>query len=144
MPCTPQGIIKIFDEFGIKVEGKRMVIAGRSTLVGLPLFHLMLNRNATITLCHHYTQNLNDLTKEADIVISAIGKPNIITQLKPGSIAIDVGISRDQDGKLCGDILASAKRECSFATPVPGGVGPLTVAMLMENTVKLWQKQMQA
>jgi methylenetetrahydrofolate dehydrogenase (NADP+)/methenyltetrahydrofolate cyclohydrolase len=109
LPCTPLGVLKIFDEYGINVEGKRMVIAGRSTLVGLPLFHLMLNRNATITLCHHHTKNLNDLTKEADIVISAVGKPNLITQLKPGSIAIDIGISRDSEGKLCGDILASAK-----------------------------------
>lgn len=79
MPCTPLGIVKIIDEFGIKVEGKKMVIAGRSNLVGLPLFHLMLNRNATITLCHHHTQNLNELAKTADIVISAVGKPNLIT-----------------------------------------------------------------
>lgn len=108
-----------------------MVIAGRSSLVGLPLFHLLLKRNATITLCHHYTNDLNSLTKEADIVISAVGKANLITQLKPNSVAIDIGISRDEQGHLCGDILASAKENCSLATPVPGGVGPLTVAMLM-------------
>jgi methylenetetrahydrofolate dehydrogenase (NADP+) / methenyltetrahydrofolate cyclohydrolase len=121
-----------------------VVVVGRSILVGLPLFHLLLNRNATITLCHSHTHNLNlnQLTREADIVISAVGKPNLITQLKPNGISIDIGICRDEKGKLCGDILEEAKRESYLGTPVPGGVGPLTVAMLMENTVKLWRKQM--
>lgn len=117
-------------------------MAGRSTLVGLPLFHLMLNRGATITLCHSSTCNLNELTREADVVVSAVGKPNLITALKPGGVAIDIGISRDSKGKLCGDISVEAKEGCSLATPVPGGVGPLTVAMLMCNSVRLWKQQM--
>ena len=117
-------------------------MVGRSSLVGLPLFHLLLNRNATITLCHSKSVNLNRLTSEADIVISAVGKPDLITSLKPGGIAIDIGISRNQSGKLNGDILDASKRESFLGTPVPGGVGPLTVAMLMENTVKLWRHQM--
>ena len=119
-----------------------MVVVGRSTLVGLPIFHLLLNRHATVTICHENTHNLDEITSKADIVVSAVGKANLINHLKQNSVAIDIGISRNAEGKLCGDIGSDAKKECSLATPVPRGVGPLTVAMLMENTVKLWRKQM--
>ncbi len=110
-------------------------MVGRSSLVGLPLFHLLLNRNATVTLCHSQTKNLDELTSQADVVVSAVGKANLVTCLRQGAVSIDIGISRNEEGKLCGDIAESAKQVCSLATPVPGGVGPLTVAMLMSNTV---------
>jgi methylenetetrahydrofolate dehydrogenase (NADP+) / methenyltetrahydrofolate cyclohydrolase len=108
-----------------------VIVAGRSSLVGIPLFHLLLNRGATITLCHTKTEGLSQLIAEADIVISAVGKPNLITDLKPGCVAIDVGVSKDENGKLCGDICEDAKKKAYLGTPVPGGVGPLTAAMLM-------------
>lgn len=104
MPCTPSGVLKILDQHQIDVSGKIVIVAGRSSLVGLPLFHLLLKRNATITLCHSKTADLDKLTSQADIVISAIGKPNLIKNLKPGGVAIDVGVGQKENGKICGDI----------------------------------------
>ena len=138
--CTPKGIIKLLDEYKIKIEGANVVIAGRSNIVGKPLAAMFLNRNATITIAHSKTKNLSEITKNADILISATGRPNIITKdmVKKDAVVIDVGIIRGQDGKLRGDVdFNSVKDIAGFITPVPGGVGPMTIAMLMENTLEL-------
>lgn len=135
LPCTPQGIIELLKQSNIEIEGKHVVIAGRSILVGKPLMGLFLNENATVTICHSKTKDLGDITKTADILVVAIGKPNFITKdmIKDGSIVIDVGINRI-DGKLCGDVdYENVSKKTSLITPVPGGVGPMTVAMLLKN-----------
>jgi methylenetetrahydrofolate dehydrogenase (NADP+) / methenyltetrahydrofolate cyclohydrolase len=142
MPCTPLGVMKILEEHQVDLSGKIVIVAGQRSLVGLPLFHMLHNRNATITLCNSKTEGLNKLTAEADVVISAVGKPNLITQLKPGAVAIDVGVSRVAGGKLCGDICEDAKKQSFLGTPVPGGVGPLTASMMMHNTANLWMRRM--
>lgn len=139
IPCTPKGIIRMIDFYGIKVEGKRAVVVGRSVIVGKPLSLLLLQRNATVTVCHSKTENLSELTKEADILCVAVGKPRFIKadMIKEGSVVIDVGINVDSEGKVVGDVdFDEAKNIASFITPVPGGVGPMTIAMLMENTVE--------
>lgn len=110
MPCTPLGVMKILEEHNVDLSGKIVIVAGKRSLVGLPLFHMLHNRNATVTLCNPKVDGLNKITAEADVVISAVGKPNLITQLKPGAVAIDVGVSRDTAGKMCGDICEFAKR----------------------------------
>lgn len=138
IPCTPKGIMRLFDTVGINLEKKNVVILGRSNIVGMPLFHLVTNRNATVTLCHSATDNLIDKIKTADIVISAIGIANYVqgAWLKIGAIVIDVGINLDMHGKLVGDIhFDSCSRVASHITPVPGGVGPMTIAMVLENTL---------
>lgn len=135
VPCTVKGIIRLLDEYKIDIEGKHVVIVGRGNIVGKPLTNAMLNRNATVTVCHSKTKNLEDICKSADILISAVGKPNLITKemIKDGAIVIDVGISR-VDNKVVGDTcFYDIKDKCTFITPVPGGVGPMTVAMIMEN-----------
>lgn len=134
LPCTPKGIMTLFDYYNIDFSGKRVVIVGRSELVGLPLFHLLLNKNATVTLCHSKTINLINYTKEADILIVAVGKKDLITRdmIKENSILIDVGINR-YENKLYGDISSDSLDKSSLMTPVPGGVGPMTVISLMEN-----------
>lgn len=136
IPCTPLGIIKLLDFYNIDLEGKNVVILGRSNIVGKPMLHLLLQKNATVTITHSYTKNLKDITKKADILIVAIGKSNFVTKeyIKDNAIIVDVGINR-VDNKIMGDVdFNSVKDKVSFITPVPGGVGPLTITMLMYQT----------
>ena len=137
VPCTPKGVIKLIDSTGVDIAGKNAVVIGRSLIVGKPAALLLTARNATVTLCHSKTENLADYTRRADIVVAAIGKPNFVTadMIKEGAVVIDVGINR-VDGELCGDVdFDSVKEKAGYLTPVPGGVGQMTIAMLMENTV---------
>lgn len=137
--CTPYGIMKILEEYNIDPRGKRAVVIGRSNIVGKPMAQCLLAKDATVTICHSKTQNLGEVVKEADIVVAAIGKPNFITgdMIKEGAVVIDVGINRMEDGKLIGDVnFEEAKEKASYITPVPGGVGPMTIAMLVANVVK--------
>ena len=138
-PCTPKGILLLLDEYNIELEGKHVVVIGRSNLVGKPVAQMLLNRNATVTMCHSHTKNLSDITKTADIVVSAVGK-NIIGEkmLKSDCVVVDVGIFKDINGKICGDVdFANASKIAAYISPVPGGVGPMTIASLMLNTVEL-------
>lgn len=142
--CTPYGIMKMFEEYDIDLTGKNVVILGRSNIVGKPLIHCCLNKNATVTSCHSKTQNLAQKAKEADILISAIGKANFVTadMVKENSVVIDVGINRLDNGKITGDVdFESVKEKASYITPVPGGVGPMTIAMLMNNVIKATRRQ---
>ena len=142
--CTPYGVMRMFEEYNIDLCGKNVVILGRSNIVGKPLTQCCLNKNATITVCHSKTQNTKKITKEADIVISAIGKAKFITEdmIKEGAIVIDVGINRDENGKIVGDVdFENVKEKASYITPVPGGVGPMTVAMLINNVIKAAKNQ---
>ena len=137
--CTPYGIIKLLEEYGIELEGKDAVVVGRSNIVGKPMMQCLLNKNATVTVCHSKTIKLERVTKKADILVVAIGKSKFITKdmVKEGAVVIDVGINRGEDGKLCGDVdFDEVKEIASYITPVPGGVGPMTIAMLMHNIVK--------
>ena len=137
--CTPYGIIKLLEEYGINIEGKDAVVVGRSNIVGKPMMQCLLNKNATVTICHSKTIKLDRVTKKADILVVAIGKSKFITKdmVKEGAIVIDVGINRGEDGKLCGDVdYDEVSKVASYITPVPGGVGPMTIAMLMHNIVK--------
>lgn len=143
-PCTPAGIIRILEEYKIDIEGKNAVVIGRSNIVGKPVSILLLNKNATVTICHSKTKNLKEITSEADILVSAIGNPRSITEdfVKDNAVVIDVGITRTPEGKLAGDIdFANVEKKASFITPVPGGVGPMTIAMLMQNTLNLYKIQ---
>ena len=138
-PCTPQGIIALIESTGVEIAGKHAVIVGRSNIVGRPTLQLLLQRDATVTICHSKTQNLKEFTKTADILVVAVGKAGFVTgdMIKPGAVVIDVGMNRNSEGKLCGDVdFASAEPVASWITPVPGGVGPMTVTMLLKNTVK--------
>ena len=138
-PCTPQGIMTILDEYGIPARGQRAVVVGRSIDVGRPMAALLLNADATVTICHSKTRNIEDETRNADILVSAVGRAKFVRpeMVKVGATVIDVGINYDEQGKLCGDIDCEAVRERAGAiTPVPGGVGPMTIATLMENTFK--------
>ena len=139
-PCTPKGVIAILDEYGIEIEGKKAVVVGRSNLVGRPVSQMLLDRNATVTICHSKTKNLGEITKTADILVSAVGKKIITSDMvKNGAVVIDVGISKTVDGKLTGDVdFESVSKIASYITPVPGGVGPMTIASLMSNTVELF------
>ncbi len=142
--CTPFGIIKILEEYNIDLEGKNAVVIGRSNIVGKPMSQCLLNKNATVTICHSKTKNLAEITKQADILVAAIGKPHFVTKdmVKDGAVVIDVGINRGTDGKLKGDVdFENVKEKASYITPVPGGVGPMTIAMLMENVVKATENQ---
>ena len=137
--CTPYGIVKILEEYKIPIQGKHVVILGRSNIVGKPLIQCMLQKNATVTVCHSKTEHIEEYTKQADILIVAIGKAKFVTKdmVKPGVTVIDVGINRNDDGKLCGDVdFDEVEPIASYITPVPGGVGPMTIAMLMNNVVK--------
>ncbi len=139
VPCTPLGCVKMLELAGIDIGGKHAVIVGRSNIVGKPLLQLLLKRNATVTVCHSKTQNLASFTKQADLLVSAVGKPNFITadMIKPGAVVLDVGINRLANRKLTGDVdFASVKEVAGAITPVPGGVGLLTIAALMQNTVQ--------
>ena len=139
VPCTAYGIMKLFEAYDIDLTGKNVTILGRSNTVGKPLIQCCLNKNATVTVCHSKTKNLKEYTKNADIVISAIGKNKVITEdmIKLGAVVIDVGINRGEDGKLTGDVdFENVSKKASYITPVPGGVGPMTIAMLMNNVIK--------
>ncbi|WP_227395187.1 bifunctional methylenetetrahydrofolate dehydrogenase/methenyltetrahydrofolate cyclohydrolase FolD [Jeotgalibacillus aurantiacus] len=138
-PCTPYGIIKMLEHKGINIAGKHAVIVGRSNIVGKPMGQLLLNKHATVTICHSRTENLAYHTKQADIVIAAVGIRHLITadHIKDGAIVIDVGMNRDDAGKLCGDVdFEGCKDKASAITPVPGGVGPMTITMLLANTTE--------
>ncbi len=138
-PCTPEGVIKILEHYKITVEGKEVVVVGHSNIVGKPLSIMLLNRNATVTTCHVFTKDLASHTKRADILCVAVGKPNLITadMVKEGAVVIDIGINRTKEGKLVGDIdFENVSKKAAYVTPVPGGMGPMTVACLMDNTVK--------
>jgi len=142
VPCTPLGITRILDEYGIDGTGKHCVIIGRSQIVGKPMAALMLQRNSTVTICHSKTKDIRAITKQADILIVAIGRPNMVdsTYIKPGATVIDVGINR-VDGILTGDVLFDeAEKIAGYITPVPGGVGPMTIACLLENTLTCYEK----
>ncbi len=137
--CTPAGIIQLLKRSGISIDGKDCVVVGRSNIVGKPMAAMLLQENATVTVCHSHTGNLKEITKRADILVVAIGKPKFITAdyVKEGAVVIDVGIHRNEDNKLCGDVdFADVEPHCSAITPVPGGVGPMTIAMLMNNCVE--------
>lgn len=143
-PCTPKGILLLLDEYNIELDGRHVVIVGRSNIVGKPLSQMMLSRNATVTVCHNHTQNLSDITKTADIVVSAAGEKIIEEKmLKSGCVVVDVGIFKDENGKTRGDVdFDNVSHKTSFITPVPGGVGPMTIASLMLNTVELFEKNL--
>lgn len=141
-PCTPKGILLLLDEYNIELDGKNVVVVGRSNLVGKPVAQMLLKRNATVTMCHSHTKNLSEITKTADIVVSAVGK-NVIGEkmLKSNCVIIDVGIFRDENGKISGDVdFENVSKISAYISPVPGGVGPMTIASLMLNTVELAKK----
>lgn len=137
--CTPYGIMKMLEYYGVELEGKNAVVVGRSNIVGKPMAQLLLQENATVTIAHSRTQNLSAVTKEADILISAVGVKGLITKnhVKPGAVVVDVGMNRDEEGKLCGDVEYNELLPLvSAITPVPGGVGPMTITMLLNNTIE--------
>ena len=138
LPCTPAGVMELIRSTGVAVEGKECVVIGRSNIVGKPMAMLMLHENATVTICHSRTQSLAETARRADILIVAIGKAKFVTagMVKEGAVVIDVGMNRDENGKLCGDVdFASVEPKAGYITPVPGGVGPMTITMLMRNTI---------
>ena len=142
--CTPYGVMKMFEEYNIDLTGKDVVILGRSNIVGKPLIQCCLQKNATVTVCHSKTKNLAEHTKRADVVISAIGQSKFVKEdmVKDGAVIIDVGINRGEDGKLTGDVdFENVEKKASYITPVPGGVGPMTIAMLMNNVIKATKEQ---
>ena len=144
LPCTPAGVMEMLRQYNIEVSGKNCVIVGRSNIVGKPLAALMLQNNATVTVCHSKTGNLDSVCRSADILVAAVGKAKFITadMVRENAVVIDVGINRDENGKLCGDVdFDAVKDKASFITPVPGGCGPMTIAMLMQNTVKACEIQ---
>ena len=138
LPCTPAGVMELLRSEDIPVEGKNCVDIGRSNIVGKPMAMLLLHQNGTVTICHSRTQNLADICRGADILVAAVGKAKFVTadMVKPGAVVIDVGMNRDENGKLCGDVdFAAVEPIASYITPVPGGVGPMTISMLMKNTI---------
>jgi methylenetetrahydrofolate dehydrogenase (NADP+)/methenyltetrahydrofolate cyclohydrolase len=144
--CTPRGIIRMLDEAGVEIKGKRAVVIGRSQIVGLPVAKLLLDRNATVTICHSKTVDLPSVTRQAEILVVAIGRPRFVTadMVSEGTVVIDVGVNRDPvTGKLCGDVdFDAVEPKASIITPVPGGVGPMTICCLMENTIDCFLKKM--
>jgi methylenetetrahydrofolate dehydrogenase (NADP+)/methenyltetrahydrofolate cyclohydrolase len=138
VPCTPAGIMRMLDSIGVELKGKNAVVVGRSNIVGKPVAKLLLDRNATVTIAHSRTGDLGEVCRSADVLVVAVGKAGLVTgdMIKPGAVVIDVGMNRNEEGKLCGDVdYASAEPVSSWITPVPGGVGPMTIAMLMKNTI---------
>lgn len=138
LPCTPAGVMELIDSTGIEISGKKCVVIGRSNIVGKPMAMLLLHRSGTVTICHSRTVDLPSVTREADILVAAVGKANFVTadMVKEGAVVIDVGMNRLENGKLCGDVhYAEVEPKASWITPVPGGVGPMTIAMLMRNTL---------
>lgn len=146
--CTPKGIIKLLRESGQEIEGRKAVVVGRSNIVGLPVAKLLLDANATVTIAHSRTENLGEVTRQADILVVAVGHPHTVTaeMVKPGAVVIDVGVNRNPEtGKLCGDVDTDAVEAVARCiTPVPGGVGPMTIACLMENTIEAFERKMSA
>ena len=144
LPCTPAGVMELIDSTGVEISGKKCVVIGRSNIVGKPMAMLLLHRSGTVTICHSRTQNLAEITRVADILVAAVGKANFVTgdMIKDGAVVIDVGMNRLENGKLCGDVnFAEAEQKASYITPVPGGVGPMTIAMLMKNTLTAFKAQ---
>lgn len=138
LPCTPAGIIEMLKFYNIEISGKECVVIGRSNIVGKPMAMLLLQNSGTVTVCHSKTQNLSEVCRRADILVAAVGKANFVTadMVKDGAVVIDVGMNRNAEGKLCGDVdFEGVKDKCSFITPVPGGVGPMTITMLLNNTL---------
>ena len=138
LPCTPAGVIELLKSVGVEISGKNCVVIGRSNIVGKPMAMLLLHENGTVTICHSKTRNLKEICRQADILIAAVGRRRFVTadMVKPGAAVIDVGINRDENGKLCGDVdFAEVEKIASCITPVPGGVGPMTIAMLLRNTI---------
>jgi len=138
-PCTPYGCMKMLDSIGYELKGKYAVVIGRSNIVGKPMALMLLQKNATVTICHSATQNLKAITLQADVIVAAVGKRNILTadMVKPGAVVLDVGMNRNEEGKLCGDVdFASVEQVAGYITPVPGGVGPMTITMLLVNTLE--------
>lgn len=143
VPCTPAGIMEMLKYYDIQIESKTCVVIGRSNIVGKPMSMLLMHANGTVTTCHSRTKNLSDITSRADILVSSVGKANFVTadMVKEGAVVIDVGMNRD-DGKLCGDVVfEEVSKKASYITPVPGGVGPMTIAMLMKNTLTAAKRQ---
>lgn len=139
LPCTPAGVMEMLHSYDISVSGKNCVVIGRSNIVGKPMAMLLLHENGTVTICHSRTKNLAEVCSKADILVAAVGKPKFVTaeMVKEGAVVIDVGMDRDENGKLCGDVdFENVKDKCSYITPVPGGVGPMTISTLMKNTLK--------
>ena len=138
LPCTPAGIMELLARAGIEVSGKRCVVIGRSNIVGKPMSMLLLHRHGTVTICHSRTQDLAEVCRRADILVAAVGKAGFITpdMVKEGAVVIDVGINRNAEGKVCGDVAPEVMEKASYMTPVPGGAGPMTITMLMKNTLK--------
>lgn len=137
--CTPNGVMKMLEYYGVELSGKRAVVVGRSNIVGKPMALLLLNADATVTVCHSRTRNLKEECLKADVLVAAVGKAKFITadMVKDGAVVVDVGMNRDENGKLCGDVdFETVKDKCSYITPVPGGVGPMTITMLMYNTLQ--------
>ena len=144
LPCTPAGIMRLLEFYKIDVVGKRCVVIGRSNIVGKPMAHLLLEKNGTVTVCHSKTEGLSEITRSADILVAAVGRPLFVTadMVKPGAVVIDVGINRNSEGKLVGDVdFESVSAIASYITPVPGGVGPMTITMLLENALLAAKKQ---
>lgn len=144
VPCTPAGIMRLIDNTGIELKGKSAVVVGRSNIVGKPVAKLLLDRHATVTIAHSRTADLGAVTRGADVLVSAVGKAGLIKRdmIKPGAVVIDVGMNRDAKGKLCGDVdFEGCKDKASWITPVPGGVGPMTIAMLMKNTLLCFEQR---
>lgn len=144
LPCTPAGVVRLLEAYGVDICGKNCVIVGRSNIVGKPLAAMLLQKNATVTVCHSKTSDLSRICRSADVLISAVGREKFITKdmVKNNAVVIDVGINRNREGKLCGDVdFENVSKKASFITPVPGGCGPMTIAMLMENTVKACEIQ---
>lgn len=146
IPCTPYGMMVMLEEFGYDLDGKEVVVVGRSNIVGKPVALLALHHNATVTIAHSHTKNLQEVTSRADVLIAAIGKAKFFTAdyVKEGAVVLDVGMNRDENGKLCGDVdFDDVKEKVSAITPVPGGVGPMTIAMLMKNTLLSYKRRVQ-
>ena len=144
LPCTPAGVMRLIESTGTDITGKQCVVIGRSNIVGKPQAMLLLQKNGTVTICHSKTKNLKEICLGADILVVAIGRANFVTgdMIKEGAVVIDVGMNRLENGKLCGDVeFESAEKKASFITPVPGGVGPMTIAMLMKNTLTAAKQQ---
>ena len=138
-PCTPYGCMKMLESIGYELKGKHAVVIGRSNIVGKPMALMLLQKNATVTICHSATQDLKAITLQADVIVAAVGKRNILTadMVKPGAVVLDVGMNRNEEGKLCGDVdFVGVEQVAGFITPVPGGVGPMTITMLLINTLE--------
>ena len=138
-PCTPYGCMKMLESIGYELKGKHAVVIGRSNIVGKPMALMLLQKNATVTICHSATQDLKAITLQADVIVAAVGKRNVLTadMVKPGAVVLDVGMNRNEEGKLCGDVdFAGVEQVAGYITPVPGGVGPMTITMLLINTLE--------